>query len=164
MTVFFRWAKMWPTHTAPWVFAEMFLLECIIWNVPPCWVNSLHQYVLLAAVGWLKELPSHWSPRSKVTAWNQRSFTRCHISAEPPPACLWFFGRRRSAAAGNAASGPWSRARGSGGSAGSPPAWRRRWCCSGCRCLLPAPGPSCLPPHASGSPSPSSGLLLGTRE
>lgn len=99
--------------------------------------------------------------RSSPTSRDELRVTRCRISAGPPQACLWFFGRRQSAAVGNVASAPWSPARGCGGSAGFRPAWRRRWCCSARWCPRPAPGPSCPPPRACGSLSPSSGLLFG---
>lgn len=92
------------------------------------------------------------------------SVMRCRTFAEPLPVCPWSSGRTRSAAGDGAASGSWSLSRGCGGSAGSRPAWRRRWCCSGRWCHLPAACPSCPPPRASGSPSPSSGLLLGEDE
>lgn len=84
------------------------------------------------------------------------SFRHCHTSEAPPPACLWFSGRSWSAAVGNAASGTWSPALESGGSAGSQPAWRKRWCCSVPWCHLHAGFPSSLPLRASGCPSPSS--------
>lgn len=60
------------------------------------------------------------------------------ISGVRPPVWRWSSGRSRSADGCGAASASGSLVRVCGGSAGSPPVWRRRWCCSGRGAHLPA--------------------------